>query len=84
MVDGYGTEAFGGVELSIVKHFQEEGSVVLSEKQYSLKDWLEDEELPLFEEAHSGCVCDCEKIMVKVVLLRSKRNPKAYLSGGCK
>lgn len=65
--------------MSIVKHFQEEGPVVLSEKQYSLKDWLEDENLPLFEEAHSGCVCDCE-----VNYGGSCKNPKAYLSGGCK
>ena len=66
--------------MSIVKHFQEEeGSVVLSEKQYSLKDWLEDEELPLFQEAHSGCVCDCALNYGKGCL-----NPKAYLGGGCK
>ena len=65
--------------MSIVKHFQEEGSVVLSEKQYSLKDWLEGENLPVFEESHSGCVCDCDKNYGKGCL-----NPKAYLSGGCK
>ena len=33
----------------------------------------------LFKEAHSGCVCDCE-----VNYGGSCKNPKAYLSGGCK
>jgi hypothetical protein len=33
----------------------------------------------LFKDAHSGCVCDCE-----VNYGGSCKNPKAYLSGGCK
>lgn len=33
----------------------------------------------LFKDAHSGCVCDCEKAYGKSCL-----NPTAYLSGGCK
>lgn len=33
----------------------------------------------LFKDAHSGCICDCEKNYGKGCL-----NPKAYLSGGCK
>lgn len=64
--------------MSIVKHFKEDGSVVLSEKQHSLKDWLEDVEFPAFQE-HSGCVCDCEKNYGKGCL-----HPEKYLSGGCK
>lgn len=64
--------------MSIVKHFQEDGSVVLSEKQYSLKDWLEDVGLPSYQE-HSGCVCDCEENYGKGCLY-----PEKYLSGGCK
>lgn len=64
--------------MSIVKHFQEEGSVVLSEKQHSLKDWLEGVELPVYQE-QCARVCDCEKNYGKGCLY-----PEKYLSGGCK
>lgn len=64
--------------MSIVKHFQEEGSIVMPEKQHSLKDWLEDVDLPAYQEQYV-CVCDCENNYREGCLC-----PEKYLSGGCK
>lgn len=46
-------------------------------------DWVREEVNKSVEwfdrQIHSGCVCDCEKNYGG-----SCKNPKAYLSGGCK